>query len=59
MTALGLPIRNDGMYPVLTPEGACNYAHPLQLLAQQIAFIDPVSGEPRAFTSLQRLLPMA
>lgn len=57
MAALGLPIVNDGIYPTLTPEGA-DYAKPLQLLARAIAFIDPVSGEPRQFTSARSLLPL-
>lgn len=41
MAALGLPIEGDGLYPVLTPEGRIDYAHPLQLLAKRIEFVDP------------------
>nr|WP_326528428.1 pseudouridine synthase [Rhodoferax sp.] len=55
MAALGLPIVNDGIYPTLTPEGSADYARPLQLLAQSIAFTDPVSGASRHFISRQRL----
>ena len=55
MNALGLPILNDGIYPVLTPEGSANFAKPLQLLAQSIAFTDPLSGEPRHFASTLQL----
>jgi tRNA pseudouridine32 synthase / 23S rRNA pseudouridine746 synthase len=58
MAALGLPIRHDGMYPTLTPEGACNTAQPLQLLAKKIAFTDPLSGEHRTFSSQRSLLPL-
>ena len=58
MAALGLPIVNDGIYPTLTPEGA-DYTKPLQLLARAIAFTDPVSGQPRQFTSQQTLLNLA
>lgn len=54
MNALGLPIWGDGIYPVLTPEGA-DYARPLQLLAQSIAFTDPLSGQPRHFESQLQL----
>jgi tRNA pseudouridine32 synthase / 23S rRNA pseudouridine746 synthase len=54
MAALGLPIVNDGIYPVLTPEGA-DYTRPLQLLAHSIAFTDPVTGAPRQFTSQRTL----
>jgi tRNA pseudouridine32 synthase/23S rRNA pseudouridine746 synthase len=51
MAALGLPLVGDGIYPTLTPEGQTDYAKPLQLLAQSIAFTDPLSGQPRRFTS--------
>ncbi|MES2582481.1 MAG: pseudouridine synthase [Pseudomonadota bacterium] len=59
MAALGLPMVGDGIYPVLTPEGSANYDEPLQLLAQHIAFTDPVSGEACAFTSQRQLRPLA
>ena len=55
MAALGIPILNDGIYPVLTPEGQADYQRPLQLLARSIAFKDPVTGEPRQFDSQRRL----
>ena len=55
MAALGLPIVNDGIYPTLTPEGSADYSQPLQLLAQSIAFTDPISGAPRHFTSQRTL----
>lgn len=58
MAALGLPIVGDGIYPTLTPEGAADYARPLQLLARSIAFTDPVSGEARRFESRRSLLPL-
>lgn len=54
MLALGLPLRFDAIYPVLTPEpalGALDYSQPLQLLAQSIAFNDPVTGQARQFRS--------
>jgi tRNA pseudouridine32 synthase/23S rRNA pseudouridine746 synthase len=49
--ALGLPIRHDQIYPTHLAENSDDYAKPLQLLAKSIAFVDPVSGEPRRFTS--------
>ena len=55
MAALGLPIVNDGIYPTLTSEGSADYNQPLQLLAQSIAFTDPINGEPRAFESARKL----
>ncbi len=59
MLALGLPLLNDGLYPVLTPPGQPNYCKPLQLLAQRLAFIDPVSGQARCFESTRQLSAMA
>jgi len=58
MAALGLPIVGDGIYPTLTPEGSADYSQPLQLLAQHIAFTDPLSGELRRFQSSQKLRPL-
>ena len=56
MAALGLPILGDGLYPTLTPEGQLDYAHPLQLLAKSVAFVDPVSGQARRFESERSLV---
>ena len=58
MAALGLPMLFDGIYPTLTPEDATDYRRPLQLLAQQIAFTDPVTGEARSFASQRSLLEL-
>jgi tRNA pseudouridine32 synthase/23S rRNA pseudouridine746 synthase len=62
MNALGMPIVNDQMYPALWPEvedddaaWALRYAQPLQLLAKQLAFTDPVTGQQRVFTSTRVL----
>ena len=55
MMALGLPIQNDGLYPTLTPQGQLDHAKPLKLLAEQLAFIDPVSGQQRHFVSQRTL----
>jgi len=59
MAALGLPLVGDGIYPVLTPEGSANYAQPLQLLAQSIAFTCPVSGREMRFESQRALRSLA
>ena len=50
MAALGAPIANDRLYPALSaamddPES------PLRLLARRLAFVDPLQGIPREFTS--------
>ena len=60
MFALGLPIRNDRVYPPLDPTPDDDYRYPLQLLAQAIAFDDPFTGQRRQFSSQQVLtLPPA
>jgi tRNA pseudouridine32 synthase/23S rRNA pseudouridine746 synthase len=59
MAALGLPITGDRIYPTLwpdTPPGAVpDFRRPLQLLARELAFTDPVTGQARHFTSRRRL----
>jgi tRNA pseudouridine32 synthase/23S rRNA pseudouridine746 synthase len=55
MTALGAPIAGDTLYPVLAEQSPDDYEHPLQLQAQRLAFIDPLTGEPRHFESSQTL----
>ncbi len=56
MSALGLPIHGDRIYPRLLPEEAVpNYAAPLQLLARQIGFDDPCTGQRRFFESRRSL----
>jgi len=49
MQSLGWPILNDKYYPELQPLSADNYAKPLQLLAKELAFIDPLTQRPRCF----------
>ena len=56
MAALGAPICNDAFYPVVDDELADDYQRPLQLLAHEIRFTDPLRGEPRHFVSQQQLL---
>lgn len=56
MSALGIPIVNDEMYPTLRPRRDDNdFSKPLQLLARSILFTDPVTGKRRAFQSLRQL----
>lgn len=50
MQALGWPILNDKYYPQLQPLSADNYSAPLQLLAKDLKFIDPVTEKPRHFS---------
>ncbi|WP_198147889.1 pseudouridine synthase [Microbacterium sp. XT11] len=51
LAALGLGILNDGFYPVLRPEVPDDFARPLQLLARELRFVDPLSGRQRIFTT--------
>ncbi|MET0541782.1 MAG: pseudouridine synthase, partial [Variovorax sp.] len=53
--ALGLPIVNDAIYPVLQPHGPDDFARPMQLLARALAFEDPLTGETRSFASARSL----
>ena len=55
MNSLGIPIVNDGFYPVALPCKGDDFSSPLKLLARSIAFRDPVSGEQRRFDSLRSL----
>jgi tRNA pseudouridine32 synthase/23S rRNA pseudouridine746 synthase len=55
MAALGLPILGDRIYPALLPHGSDEPGNPLRLLAESIAFRDPVTGEQRRFASRQQL----
>ena len=55
MNALGLPLLNDGFYPVARPAGADEFSRPLKLLAKSLSFVDPLSGEKRYFESKQSL----
>ncbi|MFB7916324.1 pseudouridine synthase [Streptomyces sp. NPDC056061] len=56
MSALGLPIVHDPVYPVVRAEGAPDdFSRPLQLLARVLEFTDPVTGGVRRFESGLRL----
>jgi tRNA pseudouridine32 synthase/23S rRNA pseudouridine746 synthase len=53
---IGSGIINDRYHPVLQPESPGDYQNPLQLLAKQINFADPISGEEFEFISPRKLL---
>ncbi|MCO4757191.1 MAG: pseudouridine synthase [Oceanospirillaceae bacterium] len=55
MDSLGYPLENDRLYPVALPQAADDYSKPLQLLAREVAFTDPVTGKPRHFISTREL----
>lgn len=54
MNSLGIPIKNDQIYPKLidyVPPKQRKYDLPLQLLAKELRFIDPMSGKAHRFES--------
>jgi tRNA pseudouridine32 synthase/23S rRNA pseudouridine746 synthase len=55
MASLGLPIIGDPLYPNVIEVPADDFSTPLQLLAQRIAFDDPLSGQRREFVSRRNL----
>jgi tRNA pseudouridine32 synthase/23S rRNA pseudouridine746 synthase len=59
LSALGLPIVGDRIYPTLLPQPAADaqpdYSQPLQLLAREFSFVDPISGRPHRFVSRRQL----
>ena len=55
MSGLGFGIINDRVYPDLQPETEDNFDKPLQLLAKQIRFHDPIVGAVRTFRSKREL----
>lgn len=59
MNALGLALVGDRLYPQLLPADvpgqAPDFSQPLQLLAREIVFTDPLSGAERRFRSQRQL----
>jgi tRNA pseudouridine32 synthase/23S rRNA pseudouridine746 synthase len=56
MDALGLPLLNDPVYPVVLPEPPTgDFSSPLQLLARVMEFTDPLTGRRLRFESARRL----
>ncbi|PKG98169.1 pseudouridine synthase [Paraglaciecola sp. MB-3u-78] len=51
MQSLGWPLLNDTYYPQLQASKPDDYSQPLQLLAQQLQFIDPMTKQLRHFFS--------
>ena len=58
MAALGAPILNDSLYPALALLATDDFSRPLQLLAKELRFVDPLDGRSRVFQS-RRLLALA
>lgn len=51
MQTIGYPLLHDKYYPTLQTKAADNYFKPLQLLAKELQFTDPVTQQPRVFHS--------
>lgn len=57
LNALGIPIENDPLYPNIRDDNPDDFTYPLQLLASELAFTDPIDETPRRFVS-ERSLPL-
>ncbi|TFD05687.1 pseudouridylate synthase [Cryobacterium sinapicolor] len=57
MLGLGIPIIDDPVYPVVQDVAIDDFTRPLQLLASDVSFTDPIDGELRRFESV-RTLPL-
>jgi tRNA pseudouridine32 synthase/23S rRNA pseudouridine746 synthase len=55
LSALGIPIVNDKLYPSLRDVEEDDFSHPLKLLAKSISFEDPLTGQERCFESERKL----
>ncbi|NLG56754.1 MAG: pseudouridine synthase [Rhodococcus sp.] len=55
MNSLGIAIHGDPLYPQIIDVPVDDYSSPLQLLARSLTFTDPLSGQPRTFTSTRTL----
>lgn len=55
LSALGLPIINDSLYPLTSVRAEDDYSDPLKLLAKSISFQDPLTGQELFFKSCAKL----
>lgn len=55
MLGLGAPIEGDPLYPAVRDIPVDDFSTPLQLLASELRFTDPVDGTERIFVSERRL----
>ncbi|WP_197374238.1 pseudouridine synthase [Mycolicibacterium baixiangningiae] len=55
MAGLGLPLRNDPLYPDVLDVAPDDFTRPLQLLAHSMEFDDPLTGAARRFVSERTL----
>ena len=55
LNSLGIPIRYDPLYPVDLDKDLDDFTDPLQLLASELSFVDPIDASPRSYRSGQHL----
>lgn len=55
LSRLGAPIVNDPLYPEILDVAPDDFSRPLHLLAAELAFTDPLTGEHRRFVSRRQL----
>jgi tRNA pseudouridine32 synthase/23S rRNA pseudouridine746 synthase len=55
MLSLGIPISGDPLYPLVRDIPVDDFQNPLQLVASELDFTDPVDGERRQFRSVRSL----
>jgi tRNA pseudouridine32 synthase/23S rRNA pseudouridine746 synthase len=55
LSALGIPIVNDKLYPEMRPVKEDDFSCPLKLLAKSVSFHDPLTGRERYFESSRKL----
>lgn len=54
---LGAPILHDPLYPTIREVDVDDFSHPLELIAAELSFLDPHTGQQRVFHS-QRSHPL-
>jgi len=55
LAALGIPIINDKLYPVMSRSDDDDFSSPLKLLAKSLSFQDPLTGQQHYFESGTKL----
>ena len=55
MLGLGAPISGDPLYPIDRGVAVDDFSTPLQLLASELSFTDPIDGSERNFSSVRGL----
>jgi tRNA pseudouridine32 synthase/23S rRNA pseudouridine746 synthase len=55
LSALGIPIVNDKLYPDMSFADSDDFSKPLKLLAKSVSFEDPLTGRERYFESGRKL----